>query len=142
MQFSGVINMARPLAPCGTFTAYKRHKRNGEPVDDACAQSAREQANSRNALKRESAAEVVRLAIVDAPEPVEGIDELEEARFNLSIVKATMQAGVPTGMAALSKQYAELVSLIKRLEDQAKPEVSALDQLAKRRAERLAKTAN
>lgn len=134
--------MARPLAPCGTFTAYKRHKRRGEVVDDACAQAARDQKNDRKVRERAETAEVVRLAIVDAPEPVEGIDELEEARFNLSIVKATMQAGVPTGMAALSKQYAELVSLIKRLEDQAKPEVSALDQLAKRRAERLAKTAN
>lgn len=25
-----------PSAPCGTVSAYKRHKRNGEPVDDAC----------------------------------------------------------------------------------------------------------
>lgn len=134
--------MARPLAPCGTFTAYKRHKRRGEVVDDACAQSARDQKNERKDRARAETAEVVRLAIVDAPEPEPGIDELEEARFNLSIVKATMEAGVPTGMAALSKQYADLVSLIKRLEDQAKPEVSALDQLAKRRAERLAASQN
>lgn len=134
--------MARPLAPCGTFTAYKRHKRRGESVDEACAQAARDQKNERKVRARAETAEVVRLSIVDAPEPVPGIDELEEARFNLSIVKATMEAGVPTGMAALSKQYADLVSLIKRLEDQAKPEVSALDQLAKRRAERLAASQN
>lgn len=134
--------MARPLAPCGTFSAYKRHKRRGESVDDACAQAARDQANSRNAETRAEAAEVVQLAIVDAPPPEPAIDELEEARLNLTIVKATMMAGVPTGMAALSKQYADLVVLIKRLEDQAKPEVSALDQLAKRRAERLAASQN
>jgi WhiB family redox-sensing transcriptional regulator len=26
-----------PLAPCGTETAYRRHKRNKEPIDDVCA---------------------------------------------------------------------------------------------------------
>lgn len=130
--------MARPLAECGTFSAYKRHKRNGDPVDDACAEAAREQKNSRVAAKRDEATEVVRLAIVEAPPLEPGIDELEEARFNLSIVKATMQAGAPTGMAALSKQYADLVALVKRLESQSNPEVSKLDQLAQRRAERLA----
>lgn len=28
-----------PTAPCGTVSAYKRHKRNGEPIDDACRQA-------------------------------------------------------------------------------------------------------
>ena len=130
--------MARSLAECGTFTAYKRHKRNSEPVDDACAQAARDQKNVRAAGKRDETAEVVRLAIVDAPPLEPGIDELAEARLNLSLVKATMMAGVPSGMAALSKQYADLVALVRRLETQDKPGVSALDQLANRRAERLA----
>ena len=133
--------MARPLAECGTFSAYKRHKRNGEPVDGACAQAARDQKNVRVRVKRAVVAEVVRLAIVDAPLEPAGVDELAEARFNLSIVRATMQAGVPTGMAALSKQYADLVALVRRLENQSNPEVSALDQLAHRRAERLAASA-
>lgn len=26
-------------APCGTVAAYKRHKRKGEPIDDACRQA-------------------------------------------------------------------------------------------------------
>lgn len=26
-------------APCGTVSAYKRHKRHGEPVDDACREA-------------------------------------------------------------------------------------------------------
>ena len=134
--------MARPLAECGTFTAYKRHKRNGEPVDLACAQAAREQRSDRVQAQRSEVAEIVKLAIVDAPAEAEGIDELAEARENLRIVKATMQAGVPTGMAALSKQYADLVALVRRLENQSKPGVSALDQLAQRRQERLAASAN
>lgn len=132
----------RDPAPCGSFTAYKRHKRKGEPVDEACAQAARDQKNERVEAKRESTAEVLRLAIADAPPEPEGIDELAEARLNLSIVRAAMQAGVPTGLAALSKQYADLVSLVKRLETQSNPEVSALDQLAQRRAERLAGAAH
>jgi len=27
---------ARPLRPCGTLAAYRRHLRRGEPIDDAC----------------------------------------------------------------------------------------------------------
>lgn len=129
--------MARPPAPCGTFSAYKRHKRKGEPVDDACAEAARNQKNDRVMANRSAAADVVKLAIVESPEP-EPIDELAEARENLRIVKATMNAGVPTGMAALSKQYADLVALIKRLEAATAPKESKLDELARRRAERRA----
>ena len=30
----------RPVtAPCGTQAAYKRHQRNGEPIDDACREA-------------------------------------------------------------------------------------------------------
>ena len=130
--------MARPLAECGSFSAYKRHKRNGEVVDDACAQAARDQKNARVGAKRDDAAQLVRLAIVDAPPAADSTDQLEKARWNLRILEATMEAGVPSGMASLSKQHADLVALIVRLEGQVKPEVSALDQLAQRRAERLA----
>lgn len=135
------------MAPCGTITAYQRHKRRGEPVDDACAQACRDQKNRRVGAKQAAVAEAVRLRIADevppaGEGPLERIDELAEARENLQMVKAAMRTGVPTGLAALSKQYADLVVLVKRLEAEKAPEVSALDQLAQRRAERLAKTAN
>jgi len=29
----------RKLKPCGTYAAYRRHVRNGEEIDDACAQA-------------------------------------------------------------------------------------------------------
>lgn len=32
---------ANQLTPCGTHTAYMRHTRNGEPVDDACLHAER-----------------------------------------------------------------------------------------------------
>ena len=27
------------LAPCGTYAAYRRHLRHGEPIDEACQQA-------------------------------------------------------------------------------------------------------
>lgn len=30
---------ARVPAPCGTYAAYRRHQRNGEPVDEACREA-------------------------------------------------------------------------------------------------------
>ena len=43
-------------APCGTAAAYKRHKRHGEPIDDACrdaynAEQRRLYANRKNQPK-------------------------------------------------------------------------------------------
>lgn len=32
----------KPPKPCGSFAAYKRHKRNGEPIDAKCEKAARE----------------------------------------------------------------------------------------------------
>jgi hypothetical protein len=34
------------LQPCGTWAAYKRHRKLGQTVDPACAQAAREQGRS------------------------------------------------------------------------------------------------
>lgn len=31
--------MARPLAPCGTYSAYQRHRKRGEAVDSDCEQA-------------------------------------------------------------------------------------------------------
>lgn len=134
--------MARSPAPCGTFTAYKRHKRLGEPVDGACAQAARDQVNDRNASKRDEASQVIRLAIVESEPVPENVNVLEKLRWNLQILEATMVAGVPGGMAALSKQHTELVSIIDRLEKEQNPAVSTLDQIAQRRADRIANSAH
>lgn len=135
--------MARPRAACGTFSAYKRHKRLGEPVDDACAQAARDQKNARAAAKRDDANAAVReaIALVPVGEPVP-IDELAEAYATLDWIKAQMAAGVAQGAAALAKQRMEIVALIKRLEQADQPKESKLDELARRRAERIAASSN
>ncbi|GAB6857331.1 hypothetical protein [Microbacterium xylanilyticum] len=133
--------MDRPLAPCGTPAAYRRHRRRGEPVDDACAAAAREQKNSRVRAKREETAAVVALAVDEAPAEDAPIDELAEARDTLRMVTAAMKAGAP-GLASLAKQRMELVALIRKLEGAARPKESKLDELARRRAERLAASAH
>ena len=136
--------MARQPAPCGTFTAYKRHARKGEPVDDACAQAARDQKNERSQKQRAEGAAAVRNRLEFVPKPAAptGIDELAEAYATLAWVTALMDEGITQGAAALAKQRMELVALIKRLESAKNPEVSALDEIARKRAERLAASAN
>lgn len=61
--------MPRPKAPCGTYTAYKRHLRDGEEVDAACrkAQQERDAARSTSAGARVS--RQAREASEKAPEP-------------------------------------------------------------------------
>lgn len=91
----------------------------------------------RVAAAQEQSAEVVKLAIVEAPE-VGQLDELERLRWNLRAAEAAIEAGVPNGFAALLKHHAELVRQIVKIEGASKPGVSKLDELAKRRAARLA----
>lgn len=133
--------MGRPQAPCGTFTAYKRHKRNHEPVDEECAQAARDQKNSRVEAKREERMSQARLKLAEAPVE-QSVDELERLRWNLRVLEAAMEAGMPSGLASASKQHMDLVAKIKKLEAQNDPKGGVLDDIARRRQERLTGSAN
>ena len=42
----------RPLAPCGTYGAYRRHKQRGELTDDDCERAAREYWAERNRVRK------------------------------------------------------------------------------------------
>jgi hypothetical protein len=44
-----------PAPPCGTFRAFRRHKRAGELVDDKCQQAAREYWHERERLRKKPA---------------------------------------------------------------------------------------
>lgn len=46
----------RTPAPCGTPGAYRRHLRHGEPIDQACAQAARDKTNNRRRDRRKTPA--------------------------------------------------------------------------------------
>jgi hypothetical protein len=137
--------MARELKPCGTFAAYARHLRKKEEPCDACKQAARDQKNVRADATRSESAAVVSLAIAaapPAPPAAEEISELDDALENLRIVKAVMDEAPANAIGGLSKRREELVARIARLQTANKPKVSALDQLAQRRADRLAAAAN
>jgi hypothetical protein len=131
--------MAAPLKPCGTPAAYRRHLRNGEAVDDLCAQAARDQKNARVDASRSESAALVAVALL--AEPIPHDDELEDARENLRAVKAAMSDAPANAIAALSKRREELMRRIAVLSKANEPEMSVFDQLRQRREERLAKTA-
>ena len=123
------------LQPCGTYAAYRRHLRKGEPVDAGCAQAARDQKNVRAVASLSESAEVVALAIAVEP-AVDSVDELEECLENLRIVRAAMSEAPANSIAGLSKRREELVARIAKLQLAKVPKVGVLDQLAARRAER------
>lgn len=129
--------MGRPPAPCGTFTAYKRHKRNGESVDEACAQAARDQTRA----VADARVSVAKLKLAEKPVEQQ-IDELEKLKWNLRVLEAAMEAGMPSGLAAASKQHMDLVAKIKKLEAANDPKGGVLDDIARRRQERLSGSAN
>lgn len=138
--------MARQLAPCGTAAAYRRHKRRGEPVDDACAVAARQQKNERVLASREQLAEVTRLNVAkrlgSGESPGDPIDPMAKARYLLQLVEARLEAGAVD--RATVQAHTDLVDRIVQLERASKQteKVSALDQLAQRRADRLAASAD
>ena len=130
--------MARPLKPCGTLAAYRRHLRHGESACDACLAAVAAEKASKRSAARDAGAAVVRLAVAAEPpvlaEQDDKIDPLAEALENLRVIKASMHEAPPQSLAALSKRRQELVALIAEL--QGKQEVSLADQLAAIRARR------
>lgn len=124
------------LRPCGTYAAYRRHIRRGEPVDGACAQASRDQYAERADMARAESARVVRLAIANEP-PVEFESELAETLENLEIVRTVMEDAPPTAIASLSRRREDLVRRAVKLSAAPLPGSTVLDQLAQRRAERL-----
>lgn len=151
--------MAPKLAPCGTWTAYKRHMRNNEEVDDACREAARENdraQKSRTAthealtseLSKGNDADTEKVSQLvsygqfeDVDVPVHE-DPLEAARWRLRRVRAALLVAGPRDVAPLANAEQQIVAEISRINAAKAPEqkkVSALDQLANKRAERLAK---
>lgn len=111
--------MPRPLAPCGTYSAYRRHKNRSEEIDAACRQAARDEAN-RRAIQR-------RRGVKPAPSPdglVDGADSpadlspLEDARDALLRIRKVMDHAEtpPSALPGLSKERRALAALIAELE--------------------------
>lgn len=141
--------MARDLRPCGTYAAYKRHKRHGEPVDEACEAAARakwdeDRANrrAREAQHRVEAMESERDRAIASP--VVDLNELADALENWALVKATMLEAPAGAVAGLSRRREELAQKIIALRGDAGKQKGGglVDQLAAKRQERRAAAAD
>lgn len=54
-RYRAHLGLAAPLAPCGTWAAYRRHLRRCEPVDDACRKAASAYVMARRAARKAAA---------------------------------------------------------------------------------------
>lgn len=133
--------MARK-AECGTFTAYKRHKRNGEPIDEACAQAARDQRGERRAAEREAAAAKAQVAAEGISEMSPRLDVLYELQRQL---QAHMLEAPPQSIAGIAGQLRGVAAEIESLTGadkktkQSSQDGGGVDELTRRRDERQAR---
>lgn len=82
---------------------------------------------------------MVVLSALPAVEPdAESVDELTVAREALVAVRTAMRSAPPGSVAILAAKSVELAAVVRRLEGALKPKESKLDELARRRAERIA----
>lgn len=110
--------MPRPPAPCGTLSAYKRHKRKGEPVDAACMAAMKADSAARSARVDDEAQSAPIVALpggsVEMPAPPQGdVDARAELLANMALVKKAMEAiaeADPMKIVQLSKRHSELVA--------------------------------
>lgn len=151
--------MARNLQPCGTWAAYKRHLRKGEDPCDDCREAARVQQRERSAARR-AAREKAGL-VLDPSAPVTGhpgalalarddefehltLDPLTVAKQDLVSIEQFMTSAalLPSQFTGLSRRREELVDRIRALSEGTDDGGDALDELARRRENRIAAAAD
>lgn len=138
--------VARKLAPCGTLTAYNRHKRRGEDADEACLAAKAEDKARRDAERRAAAAEGA--AEVRGSMPSES-DRLALLREQRDVLRAHTLSAPPQSVAAISKQLVAVLAEIDEMETAARKGAASdggasggggvIDDIARRRAEREAR---
>ena len=100
--------MPRAKAPCGTYSAYKRHKRDDEPVDEACRQASIERSREQTASRKAAESPHVPQHGIEAPPP--GKSRQESLEWNLRLIEAAMVDVEPAKLAPLSKRHSELLA--------------------------------
>lgn len=99
--------MPKPPAPCGTKSAYERHLRNDEPVDDACRRANTVSKRRQRDESRKPAPGTAPAGVVVPDEPSREND-LERAR---EVLWASIQYAVaedPTRVSGLTKELREV----------------------------------
>lgn len=153
--------MPQKYAEHGTWTAYKRHMRNKDEPCQPCRDAATEQRRKQHQredgteaivaeLSKGSDADVEKVSQLVAYGQFEDVDvpvfedPLEAARWRLKRVRAALLVSGPRDVAPLAKAEADVVAEISRLSSASKQEkkVSALDQLARKRADRKSEAAS
>jgi len=114
----------RKLAPCGTDSAYQRHRRRGEPIDAACREAHNATRRKREADTDDDALDprpIVALpgGSVRMPDaPAGDMDARAELLANMALVKKAMEAiaeADPLKIVQLSKRHSELVDELVRV---------------------------
>ena len=151
--------MARNLQPCGTWAAYKRHLRKDEEPCDDCREAARVQQRERSAARR--AAREESGTVLDPSAPVTGhpeafalaledefealtLDPLTVSKQDLVRIEQFMTSAalLPSQFTGLSRRREELVDRIRLLSEAVDDGGDALDELARRREDRIAAAAD
>ena len=124
--------MPRPLAPCGTYSAYRRHKRRGEEVDVECRQAARDEANLRAIQRRRGVKPAPSVDTAPGDAVTVYVSPLEDARDALLRIRKVMDHAEtpPSALPGLSKERRALAALIAELERGDAPQTAAPSALA------------
>jgi len=143
--------MPRPKAPCGTYTAYKRHLRLKEPVDDACRAAQQEHDATRSSSASARVARQATLLPPSVPPPptpttedghVSRLEVLKELLEEQRTLLPDLRRLDPARAYLLMREQRETVREIAEIQGtgQAKG-VTLADQLAEARAARAARAA-
>ncbi len=106
--------MARQKAPCGTYSAYRRHRREGSEPCAACVRAKNKHNASRSvsASARERSEPVVR-AQESVPVEVNSFDRHAELLRTLELVDTAIDAAIdddPVKLAPLIRERRELIA--------------------------------
>lgn len=118
--------MGRPKAPCGTESAYRRHKKAGERIDDLCQ-------GWKNA--DQAGIELVPVAKAGAKAPKSAkriereVDFVQETLLNLQFVERAMATASADKIGPLSKRKSELLRELKDYKDAEGTGAPAVDPL-------------
>jgi hypothetical protein len=137
--------MPRPQAPCGSYSAYKRHKRKGEPVDEACRRASDERVAEQRDARKAGAPKGKQEAPADdfgdwenfdaerrerVASPGVGKSRQERLEWQLGILEESMSEVAreePAKLAPLAKRHSELLAELDSLTSTVK-EVDPFDE--------------
>ncbi|WP_417510588.1 hypothetical protein [Microbacterium sp.] len=129
--------MGRPKAPCGTESAYRRHLRNGEPIDAACRDA--HAAGRRNARRSPAA------SAPPATPPKDDADDSGAEQDDMTLIVNTLRTAFttiaekdPTRLAPIAREFRSAVEATRGAADAPK-ELTLAEQLAEARAARAAR---